>query len=183
MPSTVKEYEYEAESKHVAAQDTALTNIRHRAVGLLTMASILISFSTAIGLVSTDPTRNNIVPRWASIPLLCMLFTMACIVLWIQLPSGWHAATSSQKFDLASIDVQAEHKKDQELAKAAGKELDKTVDDLAVDIALGSAIAKLREDARNNETILRRRQAWLTVCQVIFLAQLILLVVAVLWSK
>ncbi|MFJ4240026.1 hypothetical protein ACIP17_05360 [Streptomyces iakyrus] len=103
MP-TVEEYRIDANTKRLAAQDTTLGNIRSRAVWLLTVAALLLSFTKAAG--STEP-----LPEWAPEWLLGLLAAMTLIVVGMTVP--FHAV-----FGLTSEDFRQHGKEETSIGEA-----------------------------------------------------------------
>lgn len=103
MP-TLEEYRIDANTKRLAAQDSTLGNIRSRAVWLLTVAALLLSFTKATG--TTEP-----LPEWAPEWLLGLLAAMTLIVAVMTIP--FHAV-----FGLTSEDFRQREKEETSVGEA-----------------------------------------------------------------
>jgi hypothetical protein len=85
------ELAYDAAKAVLTNQDATLGNLRTRASGLLTVATLLTSFTVALGLLTTDPAKGAVLPRWAAWSLLAILVAVGALVLRILWPvKTWH---------------------------------------------------------------------------------------------
>ncbi|MER6843159.1 hypothetical protein [Streptomyces platensis] len=177
----MKEYRYEAQLKLLASQDVTLTNIRNRSLTVLTASSILVSVSTAVGLISADPNKVSLIPRWASVPLLFTLVGIAVLVMLIQRSVDWHSGPDEKKFDIAAIDIEAEFRSEKREAEARGNTYAMTLPERTVEAALGEAIALLIVEAEQNEETLEKHSGKLQACIALFMLQLTFLCLAIAW--
>ncbi len=85
------ELAYDSARDILKSQDTTLGNLRTRASGLLATATLLTSFSAALGLVNIDPKRGVVLPVWAAWALLAVLIGLGSLILFILWPvKTWH---------------------------------------------------------------------------------------------
>jgi hypothetical protein len=85
------ELAYDAAKAILANQDVTLGSLRTRAGGLLTAATLLTSFSAALGLATTGPTKGVSLPGWGAWLLLAVLIVIGVLVLHILWPvATWH---------------------------------------------------------------------------------------------
>jgi hypothetical protein len=85
------ELAYDSARDILKSQDTTLGNLRTRASGLLTTATVLTSFSAALGLVNIDPKKGAALPAWAAWALLAVLIGLGSLILFILWPvKTWH---------------------------------------------------------------------------------------------
>jgi len=76
---------YDAATKSLARQDTTLGNLRNRSTALLTVAALVTSFGTGVGLINTSSANGHVFPLWAAYTLLGILVTIGALtvaVLW-----------------------------------------------------------------------------------------------------
>ncbi|WP_405627461.1 hypothetical protein OG933_15160 [Streptomyces sp. NBC_00016] len=77
---------YDAALGFLAKQDATLANLRNRAVTLLTIAALVATFASTVGLVVTDPSRGRTLPEWAAISLLVVLVAIGYVAIRISWP-------------------------------------------------------------------------------------------------
>ncbi|MEV3908334.1 hypothetical protein [Streptomyces canus] len=77
---------YDAALGFLAKQDATLANLRNRAVTLLTIAALIATFASTVGLVVTDPSRGRTLPEWAAISLLVVLAAIGYVAIRISWP-------------------------------------------------------------------------------------------------
>ncbi|MEU1104951.1 hypothetical protein ABZ408_28895 [Streptomyces tibetensis] len=77
---------YEASLGFLAKQDATLANLRNRAITLFTIASLVATFASTVGLVVTDPSRGRTLPEWAAYSLLAVLSAIGYVVIRISWP-------------------------------------------------------------------------------------------------
>jgi hypothetical protein len=79
------ELAYDAVIKLLSIQDGSLGNLRTRATGLLSVAALVTTFSTGLGLINLDPAKAPIFPTWTALLLLAILVVigvLSMIILW-----------------------------------------------------------------------------------------------------
>ncbi|MEU0948265.1 hypothetical protein ABZ379_37050 [Streptomyces canus] len=90
-PDPRLELAYDAILTRLRAQNDYLVALRNRATGLLTIAALIASFSSGLGLINTDRTKGPILPTWAPWSLLGTLVFIGIMVMSILWPvSQWH---------------------------------------------------------------------------------------------
>lgn len=76
---------YDAAVDALKQQDVTLANVRNRASGLLATAALVVSFSSGVGLLGTDPGKNYIVSRqyeWLLLGVVVLIGITSSVVLW-----------------------------------------------------------------------------------------------------
>ena len=109
MADAVVELAYTEARAALREQESALSNVRNRATGLLAAATVGTSLSATAGLLNTDPDRGRVFPGWAGWILLlavALIATGALAVLWPA--KAWSFGPSpSRLLSLAGTDVDA----------------------------------------------------------------------------
>ncbi|MGQ0778029.1 MAG: hypothetical protein ACT4NY_27065 [Pseudonocardiales bacterium] len=85
MPDDVLTLAYDSALNALREQDSTISNLRNRATGLLAAAAVGTSFTTALGLLNTDPDRGAIFPPWAGwtvVGLVALIGISVMVVLW-----------------------------------------------------------------------------------------------------
>ncbi|MFH8902559.1 hypothetical protein ACH4HG_40215 [Streptomyces coeruleorubidus] len=165
MP-TVIERVYEAEMKTLGSVDAALTGIRTRAVALLTIAALILTFSSGVGIVSSDSTNVNAIPDWASKTLVIIVAAMALIVLWIIMPCRWAVGVRATDFGYHELSNEQKQKLIEEDDAEQRKDLERR---------LALALANLTPYVNANESKIKKRAWWLWVCALLFVCELAVL--------
>ncbi|MEU6867748.1 hypothetical protein ABZ924_31700 [Streptomyces sp. NPDC046876] len=77
---------YDAAILALTQQDGTVGNLRNRATGLLTVAALIASFSSALGIINKD----NPIPIGFAVALLVILLAIGVCSLWVLWPrAGW----------------------------------------------------------------------------------------------
>lgn len=80
------ELAYDALQGTLKAQDTNLSNLRNRATGLFSAAAVVTTFSTAVGLMTNDPSKGRLLPVWAAISSLVLVILIGSAVMYTLWP-------------------------------------------------------------------------------------------------
>ncbi|MFD5412543.1 hypothetical protein [Streptomyces nojiriensis] len=76
---------YEMAKILLAAQDRTVANLRTRASGILATTALVVTFSTATGLLRFDVNKNLLFPHWGTLALLVIFVAQGVsvmVVLW-----------------------------------------------------------------------------------------------------
>lgn len=119
-PDKVLELAYEAAQNYLSIQDATLGNTRTRANTLLSTAALLATFSTAVGLLNTDPDKGTVLPAlgaWLQFGVTALLGTSVLVVLWPV--TGWCFGPSAKEIlaCLADEDLAGQRKTEGEIRK------------------------------------------------------------------
>lgn len=102
MPNEVLKLGYEAALVALARQDQSLSNIRNRAVGLLSAATVATAIGGSVGLINTDPAKGHIFPQWLAIAVVALTLAIGALVSAIVWPiTKWHFHVNPLSFVLA----------------------------------------------------------------------------------
>lgn len=78
---------YEAAKAKLDSQTSAFESLRTRAAGILSVAALVTSFSTGLGLVNTDPAQGRPLAAWAPWALLGILLALGLCAFRILMPT------------------------------------------------------------------------------------------------
>ncbi|MFE9800827.1 hypothetical protein ACFYP6_18485 [Streptomyces goshikiensis] len=70
-------------------QTATLDTLRTRAAGLLSVAALVTTFASGVGLLNADPSKGATLARWAPWSLFGVLFSIGCLVIFVLFPQGW----------------------------------------------------------------------------------------------
>lgn len=88
---------YDAAKDVLSSQDQTLSNVRNRAGGLLSVATLLTSFSASLGLLKVAPDHSPVLWVPAAWLLLILLLVIGGFVLFIFWPAKtWHFGPSPE---------------------------------------------------------------------------------------
>lgn len=77
---------FDAIGARLAQQDQTLGNLRNRATWMLTVAALIGSLATGLGLVNTGNSPGQGFPHWAAYSLLGIITSIGFLVLYIYWP-------------------------------------------------------------------------------------------------
>lgn len=149
--------EYDAASAFLKMQDATLANVRTRATGVLSTATLLTSLAAAVGLLNTDPKRGDVLPVPGAWALLATTLVIGALVLYVQWTvNGWTFGPSAEKM------------RDQ-----------RTNNNLTEDGIRDYVVTALIHGIDTNATMLMRRQNAFRLAAVGLLVEVLILILAV----
>ncbi|TDU89845.1 hypothetical protein EV138_3422 [Kribbella voronezhensis] len=86
MPEKAFEIAYDAAKLTLSQQDGTISNVRNRATTLFTAASLAVTFTAGVGLISSAEKSARHYPEWAAFALLAVLSLMASAVMVVHWP-------------------------------------------------------------------------------------------------
>jgi hypothetical protein len=111
------ELAYDAANQALGQQDDTLSNVRNRAIAILSAATLAISFSASVGLISGDGKLSRTFSQPAAFALLVVLIALGGLVISVLWPVAFHFGP-----DAASIlDLEAQGRTEAEIRKIITK--------------------------------------------------------------
>lgn len=86
MPEKALEIAYDAAKLTLSQQDGTISNVRNRATTLFTAASLAVTFTAGVGLISSADKSPRHYPAWAAYGLLAVLSLMATTMMVVHWP-------------------------------------------------------------------------------------------------
>lgn len=157
MPTEVLKLGYDAAIAGLARQDSHLSNLRNRAVTLLSAATITTTVASGLGLLGSTSVGGPAVPRWIAISVLLTTTVIGGLTLGVLWPiRRWHHVINPAVF--------LHHR------------------DSSEDSFREAAIAHLDAAYDENQSLLDRRTSLVQLSVVLLIAALVVIAVSVLAS-
>ncbi|TYP86881.1 hypothetical protein [Blastococcus xanthinilyticus] len=158
MAGELTQLAYDEARAALREQDATLTSVRNRATGLLGAAAVATSFSTTVGLLNVDPARGGVLPTWAGWVLLFSVALIGVGVMVVLWPApDWNFGPSARK-----------------LLDSVGAE---------TDVVMQAATRAMIAGMASNDRRLERRMTAYRASVVVLMAQLVLLVLAMIQAQ